>query len=63
MFASILRITEDECVKLLAFEVDLQPTTIQIAPTFIEPILNGNKKTTIRFRTQELSARASYLAL
>ena len=46
--ASFLRIAEYEPVNLLAFEIDLQPTIIQIAPTFIEPILHGNKKTTIR---------------
>src|ERR1019366_8487854 len=48
MSAAILRIAEYERVNLLAFEVDLQTTIIQIAPTFIEPILHGNKKTTIR---------------
>jgi len=48
MCASILRISESEPVNLLAFEVTLRPTIIQIAPTFIEPILTGDKKTTIR---------------
>lgn len=48
MSATILGISECEEIDLLGFEVTLRRTIIPIAPEFIEPILRGDKTTTVR---------------